>query len=274
MIMQVESDEEYHADHDHISASMLKTFRKSPRLYEAQYVTKSIPFGAPSSAMRLGSLVHCAALEPDKLDARYVVNKFDSRRTNAYKEWEAEEEREIISDSEMETAKRCCDSLYSHPHVKAMLDADGDVEQSYRWTCMETYAACKFRPDKLIIRDDKCIVMDIKTTSDIDSFERSSADFGYHIQQDHYLAGAESVTGIDLLNSMFLFAVIETKAPYRVRAYQYDAESQDIASQQRLRLLHDLMECLKTKDWSEPAEREIVSITLPNWEKSKWLQNN
>ena len=112
-----ENNEDYHADRSYVSASMLKTFRKSPRLYEANYVTETIVRDAPSAAMRLGSLIHCAALEPDELEQRYVVNQFDSRRTKAYKEWEAEEQREIISDSEMEIAKRCCDSLYTHPHI-------------------------------------------------------------------------------------------------------------------------------------------------------------
>jgi hypothetical protein len=269
-----ENNDDYHADHSYVSASMLKTFRKSPRLYEANYVTETIVRDAPSAAMRLGSLIHCAALEPDELEQRYVINKFDSRRTKAYKEWEAEEQREIISDSEMETAKRCCDSLYTHPHIKAILDSDGVVEHSFRWTCSDTGMNCKFRPDKLFVRDGQTVVVDLKTTADVDSYVRQSADFGYHIQQEHYLAGAELATGNSRLDTMFIFAVVETKAPYRVRAFQYDQDSSHIANEQRLQLLTDLAECIKTGDFSEDAEKEIVSISLPNWEKQQWLQSN
>jgi hypothetical protein len=61
---------DYHAD-PAISASHLKAVMQSPYHYWSRFLDPRRPTVEPSSAMRLGSLAHCAVLEPDELSKRY-----------------------------------------------------------------------------------------------------------------------------------------------------------------------------------------------------------
>ena len=59
---------DYHAD-PAISASHLKAVMQSPYHYWSRFLNPKRPTVEPTSAMRLGSLAHCAVLEPDELSA-------------------------------------------------------------------------------------------------------------------------------------------------------------------------------------------------------------
>jgi hypothetical protein len=76
------TNEQYHAD-PAISASHLKAVMQSPYHYWSRYLNPQRPTMEPTAAMRLGSLAHCAALEPDELHNRYAIAP--DRRSNAGK---------------------------------------------------------------------------------------------------------------------------------------------------------------------------------------------
>jgi hypothetical protein len=76
------TNEEYHAD-PAISASHLKAVMQSPYHYWSRYLNPQRPTMEPTAAMRLGSLAHCAVLEPDELHNRYAIAP--DRRSNAGK---------------------------------------------------------------------------------------------------------------------------------------------------------------------------------------------
>jgi hypothetical protein len=73
---------DYHAD-PAISASHLKAVMQSPYHYWSRYLNPQRPTMEPTAAMRLGSLAHCAVLEPDELHNRYAIAP--DRRSNAGK---------------------------------------------------------------------------------------------------------------------------------------------------------------------------------------------
>lgn len=60
------SNEDYHADTGAFSASALEDFRDSRRLFEARYITKTLPPKAATPAMELGTCVHLRILEPER----------------------------------------------------------------------------------------------------------------------------------------------------------------------------------------------------------------
>jgi hypothetical protein len=85
----------------------------------------------PTSAMRLGSLAHCAVLEPDELSKRYAIAP--DRRSNAGKAAAAEMSAngiEAVSEPEMALALNMADAVRQHPYAAALL-ADGKAEQSF-----------------------------------------------------------------------------------------------------------------------------------------------
>jgi hypothetical protein len=74
---------DYHAD-PAISASHLKAVMQSPYHYWSRFLDPKRPTVEPTSAMRLGSLAHCAVLEPDELSKRYC-HRCQTADTNAGK---------------------------------------------------------------------------------------------------------------------------------------------------------------------------------------------
>ncbi len=70
---QQQSAAEYHADYSAVSNSMLSVFRQSRQRYRDRFVTRTMSPPGPTPAMRLGSLLHLRALEPERyvcLDVR------------------------------------------------------------------------------------------------------------------------------------------------------------------------------------------------------------
>ena len=236
--IQQESNEAYHADKTHVSASMLKALNESPRIYEAKYVTAEMAF-SESPAMKVGTAVHCFALEPDEAIKRYpkmpafecdeanVTGKGDrsySTATKYYKskvaEWE-EQNRDAVrlTKDQLATVLRCTSALRRIPLVRMMLDHPNRViEKSIRWDDSMTNTPCKVRADLVI--PEKKIILDIKTVSECTQpkAEFQCEDFGYDIQEAHYRTGWANHTGTDVDDWSFYFAFVETSQPHRCRA--------------------------------------------------------
>jgi hypothetical protein len=137
---------DYHAD-PAISASHLKAVMQSPYHYWSRFLDPQRPTVEPTSAMRLGSLAHCAVLEPDELSKRYAIAP--DRRSNAGKAAAAEMSAngiEAVSEPEMALALNMADAVRQHPYAAALL-ADGKAEQSFWWDDKATGQRCKCRPD-------------------------------------------------------------------------------------------------------------------------------
>jgi len=98
------SNADYHAD-PAISASHLHAVAASPYHYWSRFINPDRPPSVQTAAMKLGSLTHCAVLEPDELASRYGIAP--DRRTNAGKAAVAAMEAagiEAVTAPEMEQA--------------------------------------------------------------------------------------------------------------------------------------------------------------------------
>jgi hypothetical protein len=80
------TNEEYHAKCDYVGKSMLDDFRRSRRLYEARYVTRTMKHPGQSLAMLKGTLLHRRLLEPDRYFNSVVVSPRFDKRTKIGKE--------------------------------------------------------------------------------------------------------------------------------------------------------------------------------------------
>jgi hypothetical protein len=149
--------------------------------------------------MRLGSLAHCAVLEPDELSKRYAIAP--DRRSNAGKAAAAELAAagiEAVTESDMALALSMADAVRQHPYAAALL-ADGKAEQSFWWDDKATGQRCKCRPDWY----QGTTIVDLKTCQDAsaNAFARACATFGYHTQAAHYLNGAARCGAVHLHRS-------------------------------------------------------------------------
>lgn len=273
METKTESNEDYHSNGDWLSASMLKDLLRSPRIFEAKHVDKTLMREA-TAAFEIGTAVHCAALEPARFADEYVVQppEANDRRTKAYKEWAktVDPAKSVLRQQDAETVARCVDSLRSVPLIKTALDADGAVELSHYWADGSTGVPCKCRPDKIV--PSAGIVLDIKTMAVCSprDFIKDAMTYHYGIQAAHYLDGAESHYGFD--DWLFVFACVEKSEPYRRRAICLDGGTLDRLIESREALLIDYKRRVESGDWSETytdetgqefGEQDLIPITLP-----------
>lgn len=247
------SNAEYHAD-PAVSASHLHAAAISPYHYWSRFIDPQRPPSVPTAAMRLGSLVHCAVLEPDELSNRYGVCL--PRNTNAGKEQAAEMEAsgiEAVTSADMETALAMAASVRSHQAAAELL-RDGKAEQSIWWDDKPTGLRCKCRPDWMT----GATVVDLKTTTDASprAFARSVAQYRYHVQANHYQVG----TGAE----RFVFIAVEKTYPYAVAAYELDLISMIHGSELRRNDLSVIADCRAINEWPGYGNT-IQPLSLPEW---------
>ncbi len=127
--------EDYHADKSALNSSALKLMDKSAYSFARNYWVKTKP---PTEAMRFGTLVHMAILEPLKFkDLYHVKPQFVgvtqsgevTTRSNAkdverqYEEWRASlpEKHVIVTTEQRDKIFAMIDSVLSHPTASILL---------------------------------------------------------------------------------------------------------------------------------------------------------
>jgi exodeoxyribonuclease VIII len=247
------TNEQYHAD-PAISASHLHAVAASPYHYWSRFLAPDRPPSVQTAAMKLGSLTHCAVLEPNELAKRYGIAP--DRRTNAGKAVAAEMEAagiEAVTASEMEQAMAMAASVRSHQAAAALL-RDGKAEQSFWWDDIQTGLRCKCRPDWY----NGTTIVDLKTTTDASpkGFAKSVAQWRYAIQQNHYLAGTYA--------ERFVFIAVEKSYPYAVGVYELDEAAALHGETERRNNLQTIADCRAISEWPGYGNT-IQPLSLPSW---------
>jgi exodeoxyribonuclease VIII len=247
------SNADYHAD-PAVSASHLHAVAASPYHYWSRFLNPDRPPSVQTAAMKLGSLTHCAVLEPDELSKRYGIAP--DRRTNAGKAVAAEMEAggiEAVTASEMEQAMAMAASVRSHQAAAALL-RDGKAEQSFWWDDTPTGLRCKCRPDWYTGNT----IVDLKTTTDASpkGFARSVAQWRYAIQQNHYLAGTFA--------ERFVFIAVEKTYPYALGVYELDEAAALHGEAERRNNLQTIADCRAISEWPGYGNT-IQPLSLPAW---------
>jgi len=247
------SNADYHAD-PAISASHLHAVAASPYHYWSRFINPDRPPSVQTAAMKLGSLTHCAVLEPDQLASRYGIAP--DRRTNAGKAAVAEMEAagiEAVTAPEMEQAMAMAASVRSHQAAAALL-RDGKAEQSFWFDDVATGLRCKCRPDWYTGNT----IVDLKTTVDASpkGFAKSVAQWRYHVAQVHYLAGTFA--------ERFVFIAVEKFYPYAVGVYELDADAVQFGDYERRNNLQTIADCRAISEWPGYGNT-IQPLSLPKW---------
>jgi exodeoxyribonuclease VIII len=261
-----ETNEAYHARTE-VSASMLKKLDERPRLFEAYYVTREVP-SEPSDAMRFGTMLHTAILEPEEFESRYIVcpAECSDRRTKAYKEWAATVgDREIVTEQDRSRLLRSADAVRNNADAKAILDAAQIKEKSIYFTDFLSDVPCRVRFDALA----GSLIVDIKSINECteDNFRYQVEKYRYDLQAAHYLEGFKSLApGV---HWRFAFIAVETTFPFCCRVFDIETEDIENAMARRARLLDDYKARQQSGDWSDPNEFKITTVSLSRRTKEK-----
>lgn len=248
--------------HPGVSQSQLRDFARSPMHYHARHVARTAEV-AETAAMRFGTALHTAVLEPDVYASRYVTRTWDARTKEGKAARDAATARGLIAldDDDADKIASMVASLTAHPLASRILASRTHVEHPIAWECPTTGAACKGRPDAHVTIDGRSALVDVKTTEDASpaSFARSIATYAYHIQAAHYLAGwCEVMAPVDA----FVFIAIEKSAPYAVGVYELSESTLATGDERRIDLLTRLAECRTADRW---PGYEAQTIDLPAW---------
>ena len=217
------NNHEYHSRPE-IGSSMLKDFRKSPALYYAKHVAKSIKQKS-TPALKFGTLLHCLVLEPEELENRYIISSQGARRG---KKWDADvidafkSDRECILESELAKAQAMLESVMEHAQARSLFEAGGIAEAPVFWDrdVDGTTLSLKAKPDLMIPTGFSIpFCLDVKSTKEITprGFAKQSMDLEYDAQAAHYTEGTRHHLGLEPEEPCgFAFVAICNEPPYPV----------------------------------------------------------
>lgn len=209
-------NEDYHADEDYLSSSVLK--RQLPERYKT---------GGSQEALDFGTLFHTVVLEPDQLDVYTVLDaekigvKADGTKAanpmmtvawkNAVMAAQAEG-KTIVAQSDWDKAHAMKAAILEHDEAARLLfNEPGDAEVSAFWQPSDG-PGHKARFDRLL--DGRAV--DLKSTSaqpGEDALTRAVINYGYDLSAAHYLEVAD---GLELGVTQFWFVFVGKEAPHYV----------------------------------------------------------
>lgn len=255
------TNSDYHAQSS-ISKSGLDRIRRAPALF--RYFRDNPQ--EPTPAMRMGTLVHTAILEPHRLDDEIIVAPEVDRRTTAGKAvWAdfqiAARGREIVTQDELDRLNRIRDAVWAHPSASDALMMLLEVETSIFWTDHLSGVDCRCRPDGIMHNG---VILDVKTTKDArpDEFAKSIANYRYHVQAAFYSDGYQQAFGKHPKG--FVFIAVETEPPHLVGVY-VASEAMILRGRADYRAdLETYRRCLASDTWPGLSDNPLT-IDLPKW---------
>lgn len=272
-----------------VNWSTLRAILRSPLHYQHALAHPM----AETPAMRLGSAVHCAVLEPDVFPLRYVVvtpeqiaDLAPPRNTREGRAaWAAyldahpdqpdrvdsdEYQRLVLADAlpgkvllAADTYDRCLairDAVQAHPAAGPYVAGAGANETVIAWDD-PAIGRCKGRLDR--VSDNPPAIVDLKTSRDIDSgaFGRQAAALLWHAQLAWYQAGWKRATGVLL---PCVIVAVENTPPYDVALVNVDEDSLEAGRDDVRRAISTLAECRASGEWPGRYPSP-VALQLPSW---------
>ena len=130
----------------------------------------------PSSAFLVGGYFHTAILEPDKLK-KYKVIPATTRNTKVYKEMSGGEL--CLSQHEVDQIELMTDKMLNNDVCSGIIR---DHNTEYEVPGLEKVGKYMWKGKADIVNHDERLVVDLKTTADIQKFKRSAYRYNYDSQ--------------------------------------------------------------------------------------------
>lgn len=257
------SIEDYHGERDHESSSNLKNILITP----VHYLDRLTEPEKETEALKVGSAIHAAMLEPDLFDQQYVVApKFD-RRTKDGKEGyqaflDAHPGKKHVMAEDVEFISKLRSKIRKHKQAWKLLALPGEAETSIFWTDDETGIRLKCRPDRIIMLGKTPVYISVKTTANAEkeAFAYDIDKFDYHMAEAMYRDGIYQKYG---RLPQVLWLVIEKKT-WEVCVYSPTPQTLDIGYERYRQAVHRLKTCQDTGNFfGYQPDGELEEISLP-----------
>jgi hypothetical protein len=194
VLQKLKIDEHYYGEfgNQYLSNSNISTLMNNP-----------LELGAPSKPnpnFLVGGYFHTAILEPEKL-ASFKIIEATSRNTKGYKEISGGEM--CLLQHEADNANLMTDKLMANDICRDLiLGSDFERSVDYEEPMIKEIEGAMWKGKADIINHDEKLVIDLKTTGDIDRFQWSAKKFNYDSQAYIYS---------QLFGYEMLFIVIDKK---------------------------------------------------------------
>lgn len=173
-----------------------------------------------------------------------------------------------LKPSEWDTVHAMAAKLREHPIASRLFEPGaGRGEQTLIWRDERTGVMCRALLDWLEAPTGRRFLLrDYKSgrSASPDKLGRTIADFGYHVQLAHYLAGCRAL-GLAGDDAQALLVVQETSAPYLVTVSQPDPTAMRLGAIRVREALDLFAECTASGRWPGYSD-EVVLTELPAWE--------
>jgi PDDEXK-like uncharacterized protein DUF3799 len=253
--------EEYAAV-DALNGSALIHIRRSPMAYRYQMDNPQ----EPTDAMKLGTVIHTAILEPPLLGKIAVWGTKPDEKVRRGSVWEAfqaaNEGLILLTRSEQAEVSDAVEGVYDCPTAREYLVQEGACEVSMFWVD-ESGRYWKGRLDKIIKTAHTATIVDLKKTRSCSSrrFGAQAYGLGYHIKAAIYVSGYQILTGI---RPKFKWVAIESKRPFECAVYRATPDVLTLGGEEIMKLVRTLDQCEKTNHWPPEQEQE-EDLILPEY---------
>jgi len=195
---RLKNDEDYYGKFgkQYLSNSDIGTLFKNP-LDLGKPTEKTVP-------MLIGGYLHTCILEPEKLHTFKIVEA-SSRNTKAYKEISQGEL--ILLQHEVDRIELLRDTILANDICRDLIKADGN---EYEVPAITELFDNQWKGKADIINHNENLIIDIKTTSDIDGFKWSAKKYNYDSQAYIYRK---------LFNKELIFIAID-KTSYKINIFE------------------------------------------------------
>ena len=173
IIEKLKQDEHYYGEFgkQFLSNSDISTLLKNPML-----LRKDRP---KTSAMVIGGYFHTAILEPDKLE-QFKIIKSTTRNTKQYKEMSGGEI--CLLQHEVDKIELMREAVMDNKICRDLIHDDGCGNVFHEVPAITEIFGNKWKGKADIVNHDEKLIIDLKTTSDIDRFRWSASKFNYDSQ--------------------------------------------------------------------------------------------
>ena len=264
-------------DYPAINHSKIKDIDISERLYYLKYITKEYE-EEENQAYIFGSLVHCMLLEEDKVQDNYLFIGNIDKRTKEYKELVKDNiNKIIIKESEYELAKKIINAIKNNKFYNTLMKYKEHIltEVPIYWFDNETKLELKAKPDLMIapINGHKVLsnglIVDLKTTNDISSYQSSILNFKYYSQAGWYCEAYKQHFNTTK-NPYYLTLFVEKDITCHMIWNSWSDELLDMGDRLNRLRLSKLKKCLDTGVWNGlENEDKPVELELLPWQIKK-----
>jgi hypothetical protein len=253
-----------------------------------------------TEAQKVGRMIHCAALEPERFASAYCQTPDPASCPQALTDlasyraaakdlgikvggskaelkarilesdpgiafWDDVNanlagDREPLKADHWQMAQQILESIEANTGAKNSLSG-GVAEETVVWRDVNTDLLCKSRMD--YYREDLGVIVDIKTTEDASprAVERDVMKYGYHKSAAHYLNGLQAR---NMPGDNFIWVFIEKSPPYAIGLYFASPDLLSAGKDDMRRYLDQFAACTDSGHWPGYST-DFQTVTLPDW---------